>query len=98
MASNIFWTQQARDDLRAIRAHIARDAPATATAYVQKLRASVERLSLFPFSGQVVPEFKQEELREILQGNYRLIYRVKQNHIDIVAVLHNARILDESDG
>lgn len=98
MASKIYWTRQAQEDLRAIRAHIARDAPATAAAYVQKLRTSVGRLAQFPFSGEVVPEFKREDLREILQGNYRVIYRVKQNRIDIVAVFHGSRILDGSDG
>ncbi len=97
MPSNLYWTRQAREDLRAIRAHIARDAPATATAYVRKLRASVERLRHFPFSGEVVPELGREDLREVLQGNYRLIYRVSEMRLDILAVYHSSRILDERD-
>jgi plasmid stabilization system protein ParE len=97
MPNKIYWTRQAREDLRAIRAHIARDAPATATAYVRKLRASVERLGQFPFSGEVVPELGREDLREVLQGNYRLIYRVSEKRIDILAVYHGSRILDQRD-
>ena len=93
MPSSLYWTRQAREDLRAIRAHIARDAPATATAYVRKLRASVERLRQFPFSGEVVPEMGREDLREVLQGNYRLIYRVSEMRLDILAVYHGSRIL-----
>ena len=95
MPSSLYWTRQAREDLRAIRAHIARDAPATATAYVRKLRASVERLRQFPFSGEVVPEMGREDLREVLQGNYRLIYRVSEMRLDILAVYHGSRILGQ---
>ena len=95
MPSSLYWTRQAREDLRAIRAHIARDAPATATAYVRKLRASVERLRQFPFSGEVVPELGREDLREVLQGNYRLIYRVSEMRLDILAVYHGSRILGQ---
>ncbi len=47
MPSRIYWTRQAREDLRAIRFHIARDAPATASAYIRKLRDSVARLNSF---------------------------------------------------
>jgi toxin ParE1/3/4 len=97
MPSKIYWTQQSRDDLRAVRTHIARDAPATASAYVRKLQTSVGRLREFPFSGQVVPEIGREDLREILQGNYRLIYRVSDDRVDILAVFHSARIFDERD-
>ena len=96
MPIRIFWTKMAQDDLRSIRSHIARDAPATATAYVRKLRRTVERLKDMPFSGQVVPEIGREEIREILQGNYRLIYRVSGKRIDILSVYHGARLLDDS--
>jgi plasmid stabilization system protein ParE len=97
MPSNIYWTRQAREDLRAVRAHIARDAPATASAYVRKLRLSVGRLRQFPYSGEVIPEIGREELREVLQGNYRIIYRVSESRVDILAVFHSARIFDERD-
>lgn len=97
MPSKIYWARQAREDLRAIRAHIARDAPATATAYVRKLRASVERLRQYPFSGEVVPELARQDLREILQGSYRLIYRVSEKRVDILAVYHGSRILDQRE-
>ncbi len=96
-SSRIFWTRQSREDLRAVRAHIARDAPATAAAYVRKLRGAVGRLEQFPLSGEVVPEIGREELREVLQGNYRIIYRVSDRRIDILAVFHSSRIFDERD-
>jgi toxin ParE1/3/4 len=94
MASKVFWTAQAREDLRQIRAFIARDAPFTAAAFVQRLRQSVERLQAFPQSGQVVPELGRQDIREIVCGHYRLIHRVSQRRVDILAVYHGARLLD----
>ena len=96
MPSRIYWTQMAQDDLRSIKIHIARDAPATASAYIRRLKKSVSRLKEMPYSGQVVPEIGREEIREVLQGSYRLIYRVKDGRIDILTVFHGARLLDDS--
>lgn len=94
MPSRIYWTRQSRDDLREVRAFISRDAPATASAFVRRMRESVNRLKDFPESGQVVPELGREDIRELLRGNYRVIYRVSQERIDILAVYHSARLLD----
>ena len=89
MPSKILWTRQAREDLREIRAFIARDAPATASTFVRQLRKSVDRLRDFPLFGQVVPE--------LLRGAYRIIYRVQSSRIDILTVYHSARLLDDAD-
>lgn len=97
MSTKLSWTRQAREDLRAVRTHIARDAPATAAAYVRRLRVAVGRLREYPYSGQVVAEIGREDVREIVQGNYRLIYRVGEDKVDVLAVFHGARILDEPD-
>ena len=86
----------AQDDLRSIKIHIARDAPATASAYIRRLKKSVSRLKEMPYSGQVVPEIGREEIREVLLGSYRLIYRVSDGRIEILTVFHGARLLDDS--
>jgi addiction module RelE/StbE family toxin len=96
MPTKIYWTQLAQEDLRSIKSHIARDAPATASAYIRRLKKSVNRLKDMPYSGQVVPEIGNEEIREILLGNYRLIYRARNGRIDILTVFHGARLLDSS--
>ncbi|MCC7336851.1 MAG: type II toxin-antitoxin system RelE/ParE family toxin [Pirellulaceae bacterium] len=64
---------------------------------MRKLRISVGRLRQYPFSGEVVPEVRREDLRQVLQGIYRIIYRVSDLRIDILAVFHSARIFDERD-
>ncbi len=94
MSNRVYWARQSQEDLRQVRAFISRDAPATASAFVRRLRESVNRLKEFPESGQVVPELGREDIRELLRGNYRIIYRVGQERIDILTVYHSARLLD----
>jgi plasmid stabilization system protein ParE len=97
MPIKIVWTRQSREDLREIRAFIAKDAPATASAFIRRLRDSVDRLRSFPYSGQVVPELGRDDIREVLRGNYRIIYRILPIRVEILAVYHGAQLLDESE-
>jgi toxin ParE1/3/4 len=93
----IFWTRQAQDDLREIRAFIARDAPITAASFVHRLRRSVDRLRTYPMSGPVVPEIDNPEIREVICGHYRLIYRFTNDKVEILTVFHGARLLGDAD-
>ncbi|MEH2412091.1 type II toxin-antitoxin system RelE/ParE family toxin [Nostoc sp.] len=72
--ARVSWTSQALNDLEAIGDFIARDAPNFAQAFVNRVFQSVERLEQFPCSGRVVPEIAQEDIREIIFGNYRIVY------------------------
>jgi addiction module RelE/StbE family toxin len=89
----IRWTESARADLRAIHAYIARDSRVYAKRMMERLRKSVGRLRRFPGSGTVVPEWDRPELREIVVGNYRVIYRLKERCVEILTVIHAARHL-----
>ncbi len=90
---NISWTCQARDDLREIKRFIARQAPKTASAFIRRIKASVERLRDFPESGHVVPEVADPVIREVIKGNYRVIYRVEETRVVVLTVYHGARLL-----
>jgi toxin ParE1/3/4 len=57
---------------------------------------AVERLADFPNSGRVVPELKDPAIREIIFGNYRIVYRVKGDLVEVLTVYHGARLLDPS--
>lgn len=93
--AKIVWSRQSRENLRAIRAFIALAAPRTAAAYVKKLTSAVKRLEKFPFSGGVVSEIGRPDIREVLHGNYRIIYRASRSRVEILTVFHSARLLDE---
>jgi plasmid stabilization system protein ParE len=44
----------------------------------------------FPLSGRRVPEYDMEQIREVIEGAYRIIYHIKPDQIDILAVVHSA--------
>lgn len=89
----IEWSEQALSDIGEIRAFIARDAPAYADLVVDRIFEGTEHLVTFPEAGRVVPEFARQELREFIQGNYRVVYQVQRDAVSIVTVFHSARLL-----
>lgn len=75
--SRVVWSRQAVADLEAIREFIARDSAQYAAAMVERLTSATDRLQQFPQSGRIVPEVGDPELRELLVGSYRVIYRTR---------------------
>jgi toxin ParE1/3/4 len=90
----VSWTEQAVEDLDAICQFIARDAPPYARIFAQQVFTIVERLTVFPRSGRVVPKLKHEDIREIIYRNYRIIYRLLEDEIEILTVHHGAKLLE----
>lgn len=76
-----------------IAAFIAEDSPSYAKTVVRKIIALTRNLKSFPRSGRVVPEFDDQDVRELLAYSYRIIYRVEASEVVIVAVIHGKRIL-----
>ena len=78
------------EDRHAILGDIARE-------HEEELIVRAEALAAFPQMGRVVPEFQQEDLREIICRSYRIIHRVRpeQKCIEIVRFWHGARGLPQ---
>ncbi len=89
----VVWTDFAIEDLRSIHEYISKDSKRYADRFVEKLLERVGQLESFPKSGRIVPEFNQVSVREIIEGNYRIIYKISSNQIAIVRVHHAARQL-----
>jgi toxin ParE1/3/4 len=85
---------EALKDLEEIKQYIARDSPQTALAYIRRLYTHARGLKAFPFSGSVVSELEDPDLREIGFGNYRIIYEIVLSTIRILSVYHASRQLD----
>lgn len=64
--AEVRWTDQAIEDVESIRDFIARDSPRYALLVAERLVGAVERLESFPRSGRIVPEFKDDRLREVI--------------------------------
>lgn len=82
----VVWTEQALERLQEIEDFISQDSAERAVAYVNRLIERGENLAEFPTSGRRIPELNTEELREILEGNYRLVYRLKTERIEVLTV------------
>lgn len=92
--AEVRWTPQAADDLEAIAKFIEADSPYYASLFTMDVLVAVERLQTFPRSGRIVPEFNDPVIQEILLGNYRIVYRVKNDTVEILTVYHGSRLLD----
>ncbi|MBI1768785.1 MAG: type II toxin-antitoxin system RelE/ParE family toxin [Bacteroidetes bacterium] len=91
----LIWTDFAIDDLKSIHEYISKDSKVYADRYIEKLISRIDQLEGFPLSGRIVPEFGQENIRELIEGNYRIVYKINQDYIGIVRVQHAARLLKE---
>ncbi len=66
-----------------------------AEKFVRNLRKAAGGLRRFPLSGWMVEEWQDPNIREILHRNYRIIHRVRDNVVQVMIVIHGARLLDE---
>src|SRR5262245_4462171 len=94
----VLWTETAARDLEEIFSYIARDSPTNARRVLVKLRTRAESLTILPYRGRVVPELRDlslEPWREILERPHRIIYRISESTVLIVAVLDGRRDLED---
>lgn len=95
MAHRVVWSPRALADVDAIASYIASDSPFYASSVVRQIVALTRRLEQFPFAGRKVPEFDDDNLRELIAYSYRIIYRVEAAQIIVAAVIHGKRDLAE---
>jgi toxin ParE1/3/4 len=87
------WTQKGRQRLQQPYDYISTDQPDNALNYVDKITRRVELLAMQPRSGKVVEKYQRDDIREIYEGDYRIIYRILVERIDILTVRHSSRLL-----
>ena len=83
----ILWSLQARDDLKNIYNYIKQDSVYYANNFKLNIINRIEQLIKFPKSGRIVPEYNCEQVRELIYGNYRILYEIK-DAIQILAIAH----------
>jgi toxin ParE1/3/4 len=89
----LIWTEPALSDLQAIFDYISKDSEYYASVFIGEIIKSAEKLTDFPEIGRIVPEYQQNDIREILVQSYRVIYQLEQNQILILTVIHGRREL-----
>ena len=94
MDFTVVWSQEATEDLASIAEYIAKDSEFYARAVVTKILDMSCNIMDFPLIGRIVPEIGDESIRERLVYSYRLVYRIKETEILIVAIIHGKRLLE----
>ncbi len=94
MDYRVTWSPEALNDVDAIADYIHRDSRVYARAVAEKIIEASRNLKGFPNAGRVVPELGAETIRERFVYSYRLIYRVEDDIVLIVAVIHGKRLLE----
>ena len=97
MAFKLIWSPAARDDLHDIVGFIARDNPNRAMSFGYELISETDRLQEFPELGRSVPEYRDDNSREMIFRPYRIVYRIDHERrlCEIARVWHSARGLPQ---
>lgn len=90
--ARLVWSAFARDDFKGLVSFIKADYPGYAQTFELHIQW-VEQLRPFPESGRKVPEDKSGGYRELLVGTYRVVYRVDEDIVTLVTIIHGARLL-----
>ena len=93
MALRIRWSLRAVSQFEGICEYISRDSPRYASVFASRINNIVSSLPEAPRLGRVVPEYRDPILRERIYQGYRIVYRLKPDAIEIVAICHGARLL-----
>ena len=90
----IRWTELSVDDLRQIRDYIAQNSVRYASITINRIYDRAQILSRQPLSGRIVPEFDDQKIRELIIGNYRLVYLIiNEEYVEILRIYNSARLL-----
>lgn len=91
----VHWTNNAIGHLANIYEYIALNSPTYAKKMVDRITCRSVQIGEQPLSGRKVSEYHANDIRELIEKPYRIIYRVKQDQVDVVAVIHGARLLPD---
>lgn len=93
--ARVSWTPQALEDLEEISRFVRRNSRRYADDFVDRVFEATDRVGRYPHSGRMVPEWEDEELREVLVSGYRIIYRVLAEEVEVLTLHHTARLLQD---
>jgi toxin ParE1/3/4 len=93
----IVWSPLALARANDIADYIRLDKPQAAGKWWAQVFEKVENAALFPYSGRKVPEINRNEIREIIFGNYRIVYRIHDDELAVLTVRHGKRLLRRRD-
>ena len=93
MVFEVEWSPEAARDVEGIKDYIRRDSEFYARIVAEKIIGVGRKIETFPKAGRIVPEINDETLRERSVYSYRVIYRLEEDRVLVVAVIHGKRLL-----
>ncbi len=93
----VFWTPRAVEDMKTIARFISADDPRAVRRFADKFKRRVEPLCKFPNRGRIVPEVGREDVRELIEGNYRIVYRVRGKAVDLLTIFEGHKLFQSAD-
>ena len=91
----VHWTRNAIGHLTNIYEYISLNSSTYANRTVDKITRRSEQIANQPYSGRKVPEYDAKDIRKLIEKPYRIIYRIKPDQIDVVAVIHGAQLMTD---
>lgn len=91
----VIFTDRFLDRVEECTDYIALDDVPTTKKWARGVFEQCQKLSEQPESGRIVPEFRRPEIREVIHGNYRLVYELKTNKIDMLTIWHTRQMLPD---
>lgn len=93
--ARIIWSPEAVANLEEICKYIAEDYEHLPDYLPKKFGIWLKLFTAFPLAGRMVPEYQRQDLRERIFHGYRIVYLLKPEAVEIVAIVHGARLLPE---
>jgi len=95
--AKIIWTAKSLSDLEDIGNFISKDSMRYAKLTLEKLLETAKLIERNQRIGRIVPELDQEDIREVITGNYRIIYQIiNPETAYILTVHHSSRLLSNN--
>ena len=93
----VLWSARAIEDLKTIARFISTDNPGAARRFAGKLKLRAESLCKFPNRGRIVPEIGRDDVRELIEGNYRIVFRVRKEAVVVLTIFEGHRFFQPDD-
>ena len=88
MSRPVHWSELAVQHLAGITLYINRTSPLYADRMVERILRRVDGLADFPDIGLRTSESEDENVREVFEHPYRILYLAQPTRVDILAIVH----------
>jgi toxin ParE1/3/4 len=88
---NVVWADRALKTLAKIHSKLTEDSPEVANRIIDEILKRGDQIASFPYSGRKVTFYNRNDIRELIEGKYRIIYRVRQERIEIINIFHTSQ-------